>query len=93
MFWILLGLMFFRWPLLHRHLGTVKMFLFDAIMYTVIGAMNFANPGTSGWLSYAVGGVCVYFAISSGRKYLKYDELQRIENGKGKSDTGAAKGS
>ena len=90
-------LLFFRWQILERFIGTIRMFLFDALLFTVLAAINFANPGVGGWLivSYVIGGLCIFWGIQAARKYLMYSEIQRIENdkGKGKSDDGTASGS
>jgi succinate-acetate transporter protein len=93
MSWIILGLLIFRWPLLERFVGTIRMFLFDAVIFTVVAAANLSNPGSIPWLGYVLGCLCAYFAISSGSKYLKYSEVQRIENEQGKSDAGPTEGS
>jgi uncharacterized PurR-regulated membrane protein YhhQ (DUF165 family) len=61
---------------------------FDALLFTVLAAMNFAQPApTYQWVSYIIGGLCIFWAIIAGRKFLMYSEAQRIENGKGKSDS------
>lgn len=86
---LICGLLFFRWPLLERFVGTIRMYLFDAILFTIIAASNIGHPGSWPWLGYTIGGLCTLLAFTSAQKYLKYSEIQRIENeqGKPKSDT------
>ncbi len=93
MWLVILGFLVFRWPLLERFIGTIRMFLFDAIMFTFFAAMNFAQPQPYPWLSYIVGCLSIYWAFSAGRNYLKYDAIQRAENEQGKSNGGSAEGS
>ena len=96
MIWIIIGLLVFRWHILERFVGTKRMLLFDALMYTVFAAANFATQQVGGWMwfSYAVGVACIYWAYKSGKLFLKYDELMRIANEQeGKSDGGTASGS
>jgi Na+/melibiose symporter-like transporter len=95
MIWLLvLVLMIFRWPILSRFLGTINMFLFDAAMWTVWAAINFAQPMKAyPAINYICGGLCIVWAIQAGRKYQKYSEIQRIENEQGKSDSGPTNGS
>lgn len=89
MFWIILALLFFRWPILERYIGTIRMFLFDAVLYTILAAICISQPGELWpWLSYIVGGFCVVMAIVSGNNYLMYSAVQRWENEQGKSDSG-----
>lgn len=84
MFWILLIALGFRWPILERFIGTIRMFLFDAIMFTIFAAVNLSSPGPIPWLGYVVGCLCIFWGIQAGRKYLMYSEIQRIENEQGK---------
>lgn len=84
---LIIMFLMFRWPILQRFLGTIYMFLFDAFLFTIIAAINLASSGPMAWLNYAISFCCIYFAISAGTKYLKYSEIQRIENEQGKSDT------
>ena len=84
-------LILFRWSILERFIGTVRMYLFDAILGTFLAAMNFGQPSPWPWLGYFVAILCTWWAISSGRNYLKYDALQRKENGQGKSDAKSVK--
>lgn len=89
-------LVVFRWQLLEKRIGTVRMFLLDAIMWTCWAAYLFAHPGPiwSGWLDYGCGMLSVLWAIGAGRNYLKYDAIVRnAKNEQGKSDAGATKGS
>jgi hypothetical protein len=87
-------IMWFRWKLFSPLLGTVRMYLFDALMWTCWSAYEFTQvSGPLGALAVIFGLFFAYSAISSGRTYLKLDEAQRIENGKGKPNSGAAKGS
>ena len=85
---VVLLLLVFRWPILKRFIGTVRMYLFDALMFTGFAAVNFAQPGSGNWrwLGFIVGGFCVYWAIDSGRKYLMYDAVQKEEDEQGKPD-------
>ncbi len=88
--WIAIFLFFlFRWPLLVRFLGTVRMFLFDAVLWTIYAAYMLANPGHILWLGYLACGLGFLWAFQAARKYLKYSEIQRIENEKGNSDSSA----
>jgi len=93
MFFIVLGVLVFRWPLFERFLGTKRMHFADAIIFTVLSAMNFATKDVGGWMwfSYAVGALCIYWAYKAGKTYLQFDE---VNNGqKGKSDDESASGS
>lgn len=84
-------LIFFRWPILERFIGTKLMYLFDAFMFTVFAAMNFGQPSPWPWLGYFVAIVCTWLAISAGRNYLKLDAIARNANVKGNSNSGSAK--
>lgn len=94
MIWLIVFvLMIFRWPILERFIGTIRMFLFDAIMWTIWAAINFAQPQPYPVLSFAMGCLCLWWSISSGRKYLKYDAMRNAPDEQGKSDAGTTKGS
>lgn len=91
MLWlVLLLVVMFRWPLLEKRIGTVRMFLLDAIMWTAWAAFLFAKPGPiwHGWLDYGCGILSLVWAVGAGRNYLKYDAIVRnIKNEQGKSNT------
>lgn len=94
MFWILfLVFFFFRRRILTPVIGPIRMWLFDAIMWTFLAATCFANPGPWMWFSYGAGCLDILFAIQAGRTYLKCDEIQGKENGKGKPNSGPTAGS
>ena len=77
----------FRWPLLHRFLGTKRMHLLDAVMFTVFAAMNFANVHfpVDGWglISLVVTGLCIWWAYSASKRFLNFE----ASNEQGKSNT------
>lgn len=85
--------MLFRWKWLEPVLGTVKMHLFDALMWTAWAAYVFATPAPIFWLNAIFGMLYILFAVSSGRKYLKLDEIVRKRNEQGKSNTTPTAGS
>jgi Na+/melibiose symporter-like transporter len=63
----------FRWTVLEPLIGRKRMYLFDAVIFTVLSAMNFANPGTPPAVGYVVAVIGALIAISSGRAYQKFD--------------------
>jgi succinate-acetate transporter protein len=63
----------FRWTVLEPLIGRKRMYLLDAVLFTVLTAMNFANPGTPPVVGYVVGIITAFIAISSGRAYQKFD--------------------
>jgi hypothetical protein len=86
----------FRWFILHRLLGTKRMFLFDAVMWTVIAASNFAavhfDSTFNGWsaANLAMTGLCIWWAHGAAKRFLMFDELQKVANGQGNSNGGTA---
>ena len=84
-----------RWRILEPLIGTVYMYLFDAVMFILLAALNFAQAGTGWiqWFSYAVGGLCIFWSFQAARKYVKFDEQARKANEHGKSDSGPTAGS
>lgn len=84
-FIVVLLFVMFRWRILEPILGTVKMYLFDAIMWTAYAAWVLANVGPVFWLDYICVGFGVLWAINAGRNYLKYDAIVRDSNGSSKS--------
>lgn len=83
LFLIVFILVLFRWPILERFVGTMRMYLLDALMFTVLGALYFSKPGPWPLLGYAVGCISVWWAFSAARNYLRCDEIQRAENEQG----------
>jgi hypothetical protein len=86
MMWIVIFLLIlFRWWLLERLIGTANMFLFDALMFTFLAAINFAQPGPYPWLGYVIGGLCAYWAFSAARTFMHYGQKE-TEDEQGRSD-------
>lgn len=84
---LIILLVAFRWRILEPLIGTVYMFLADAIMFTVLAAINFAQPGQWPWFGYLVACFCVFWAVVSGKSYFKYDALRKADgNTESKSD-------
>ena len=96
--WILFLILFlFRGRILIPIIGRVRMFMFDAVMWTIWAAVTFATPAIGlEWLSYVCGVLYVFFAFSAARTYVTLSEAQGKENGKengqGKSDTDPTEG-
>jgi Na+/melibiose symporter-like transporter len=87
MMWLIIFvLVLFRWYLLERFIGTINMFLLDAVMFSVLAALNFAQPGPYPWLGYAIGCLCIWWGFSSCRTYLRYDKMKETEDEQGRSD-------
>ena len=78
---LIIILLVFRWKLLGAVIGTKYMYLFDALMFTVLAASNFAEPWpTAPWLGYMVAGLCVFWGIVAARKFLALDALVKTQN-------------
>jgi hypothetical protein len=60
-----------RWSLFERFLGTTGMYLADTVLCTVLAAANFASPGPSLFFSYMLAVLMVLFAIFSGWSFLR----------------------
>lgn len=87
-------LVLFRWFILHRFLGTKRMHLFDAIMFTAFAAQNFAAvhfAALDGWgiANLAMMGLCLWWAHAAGTRFLNFDST--VANEQGKSDSGTTK--
>ena len=85
----------FRWPILSRFIGIKRMHLFDAVMFTAFAAQNLAAAHLNAFdglsvLNLAVMGLCIWWARSAARRFLTFDELQKVANGQGNSDGGTA---
>lgn len=79
---------FFRWPLIAPRIGIKRMYALDTLLYTGLSANMFAVPGSSlKWLSYIVGGIMLFWAYRSGKKYLEIDELERSSDGQSNNGT------
>lgn len=87
MFWIVLILVVFRWKLLEWFLGTKRMYLFDALLFTILSAINFANPGVNSWFGYTVACICGVGAFWSTRMFTHFDEVQKVKNEQGKPNS------
>lgn len=79
LFFALLVIAIFRWPFLEPRIGTLNMYLIDAMLFTLGAAWNFATPGSLPWLGYGIGVLCVYWAISSMVRYLTLEKRVRDE--------------
>lgn len=64
----------FRWWFFEWLLGTKRMLLLDSLLFTIGAAMFFADP-KSGIFNYLVGSFCVFIALHSSIRYMRYDNL------------------
>lgn len=72
----------FRWWALESLIGTRRMFLLDAVLFTIGAAMMFARPGEWLVVSYLVGIGCIYIVLYSGLHYLRFNEqVKGTKNG------------
>lgn len=96
---LIFGVVFFRWFLFQRFLGTKRMFLFDAVMWTAIAAwnltaVNFAALNGWGVVNLLMTGLCLWWAWLASKRFLNFDELMKAaKNEQGKSNTGTTSGS
>ena len=73
----------FRWRLLERVLGTVNMYLFDAIFWTAIAAWTFASPGRGllMFVNFVCGALDLLFAVTAARHYVALSNLaEKVKN-------------
>jgi len=71
-----------RWILLRRLLGKTVMFFLDAMLFTGIAAVCFANS-PEGWavLYYAVGVASLWLAYNAGKRFLHLVGEKKNDNG------------
>lgn len=70
----------FRWWALEPILGAKRMYLLDAILFTIGAAMMFASPGEWPTLSYIIGGGCIYIVLHSSLRFMRFDEQGKGPN-------------
>ena len=67
-----------RWRLFERFLGTTGMYLADTLLCTILAAWNVAAPGPWPVFNYILAVIVGLIAISSGRSFLK--RINKKEN-------------